>query len=660
MNLKRKVSRQIERGRRAHIRSDPVKVQQAIESMKAGLASHENGELEAAISHYRAAIAYYPALAQAHNALGVALHDNGSLRDALDAHRKAAELKNDYADAYFHCGNILLEMREYSPAAQMLQQVINMDPSYVRAYDCLGQVLFRMYRIDQAHAVYSAGLALAPDDADMLHNISLVLMLLGRRTEAMQNLEKAIASGPHKPMSQCYLLTNKMYLCDWENIEKLSEDLVKHVIDHKLPLDPFSFQGFPSAPDNAAQLACAQGNAEVISASMKVNGHPPGFTRAKHTHERIRVGYLSMDFRSHPMAYLMTEILEKHDRSKFEISAYSFGPPDDSPERQRFRDVCNHFIEVQDLTDQQTAQVIQEDEIDILINRKGYTFGHRLGILARRPAPLQVNYLAFGGTMGVDFIDYAVVDEFVVPPDQQKFYTERLVYLPDTYQPNSFRPVSTVTPPRAECGLTENAFVFCCFNQTYKITPGVFDIWMHILLRTPGSVLWLLKPDEETAANLRREAAARGVDPGRLVFAPKVSQAKHLARHRNADLFLDTLVVNALTTASDALHMGIPIITCPGNTFVARGAASILRAFEMPELIAQNIHEYEELAVAIAARPELYRQLAEKAASKRETAPLFNSSRYTNHLDAAYVEMWRLHQSGEHPKPFSVQPINHN
>jgi len=660
MNLKRKVNRQIERGRRAPVQHDPVRMQEAIEAMKTGLASHENGDMESAIRHYQAAIAYVPTLAQAHNALGVALRDNGALMDALNAHRQAIGLKKDYTDAYFHCGNILLEMREYAAAAQMLQQVINMDPAYVRAYDCLGQVLFRMYRIDQAYAAYSAGLALAPDDADMLHNISLVLMLMGRRIEANQSLEKAIASGPHKPMSQCYLLTNKMYLCDWENIEKLSEDLVKLVIDHKLPLDPFSFQGFPSAPDNAAQLACALGNAEVVSASMRANAHLPGFSRGQHTHERIRVGYLSMDFRSHPMAYLMTEILEKHDRSKFEISAYSFGPADDSPERQKFRDVCDHFIEVQDLTDQEAAQRIHADGIDILIDRKGYTFGHRLGILARRPAPIQVNYLAFGGTMGVNFIDYAVVDEFVVPPDQQKFYTERLVYLPDTYQPNSFRPVSNVIPSRAQCGLPENSFVFCCFNQTYKITPGAFDVWMRILSRTPGSVLWLLKPDEDTAANLRREAAARGVDPARLAFAPKASQAEHLARHRNAGLFLDTLVVNALTTASDALHMGIPVITCPGNTFVARGAASILRAFEMPELIAQNVHEYEELAVAIASRPELYRQLAEKAASKRETAPLFNSSRYTLHLDAAYMEMWRLHQSGENPKPFSVQPINHN
>ena len=658
MNLKRKINRRIESEKRTLRSSDPANIHAAIAAMTAGLASHEQGNVSAAITYYRTAIEHHPNLAEAHNALGVALYDKGAVEEALDAHQMASGLKEDYADALYHCGNILLEQRDYKAAARMLQQVINSDPSYVRAYDKLGQVLFRLFLIEQAHAAYAAGLELAPDDADILHNISLVLMLLGRRTEAKQCLEKAIASGQHKPMSQCYLLTSKMYLCDWDNIEALSDTLVSQVCDHKLPLDPFSFQGFPTAPDNAAQLACALANAEVVSASLNALGSGPSFAHRRHPGARIRVGYLSMDFRSHPMAYLMTEILQKHDRDKFEVYAYSFGPPDDSPERQRFVEVSDHFIDIQNMTDSKAAQRIHADGVDILIDRKGYTFGHRLGILARRPAPIQVNYLAFGGTMGVDFIDYAVVDEFVVPLDQQKFYTERLVYLPDTYQPNSFRPVSDVTPTRAECGLPEDAFVFCCFNQTYKITPKAFDIWMRILQRTPGSVLWLLKPDETTADNLRREAAARGIAPSRLAFAPKVSQAEHLARHRHADLFLDTLVVNALTTASDALFVSVPVVTCPGQTFVARGAGSILRALEMPELIADTPEEYEGLAVALAANPERLRGVREKIAIKRETAPLFDSTRYTHHLDAAYREMWRLHQAGETPKPFSIAPIS--
>lgn len=629
-------------------------MQAAITAMKTGLADHEAGRISAAITSYGEAIHINPYLAEAHNALGVALYDSGAIEESLDAHQTAALLKPDYADAFFHSGCILLEKRLYKDAAQYLQQVINIDANYAAAYDRLGQTLFRMYMLEQAHKAYTAGLEIQPDNADMLHNISLVLMLLGRRAEAKQCLEKAIAIGTHKPLSECYLLTCKMYLCDWDNIEALSDQLIRQVVEHKLPLDPFSFQGFPTAPDNAAQYVCARANANAVTDSMQLQGNRPALTYRKPGSGRIRVGYLSMDFRSHPMAYLMMEILQKHDREKFEIFAYSFGPYDDSPERKNFVRAVDHFVDIQNLNDMEAAQRINADGIDILIDRKGYTFGHRLGILARRPAPIQVNYLAFGGTMGVDFIDYAVVDEFVVPPDQQQYYTERLVYLPDTYQPNSFRPVSEITPSRTECGLPENAFVFCCFNQTYKITPAVFDVWMRILRRSPASVLWLLKPDEETASNLRHEAAARGVDPARLAFAPKVCQAEHLARHRRADLFLDTLVVNALTTASDALHMGVPIITCPGGTFVARGAGSILRAMEMPELITQNLEQYENLAVSIAANPDLMKTLREKIALKRNSAPLFNSDRYTSHLDAAYFEMWRLHQSGEKPRPFNV------
>jgi len=351
------------------------------------------------------------------------------------------------------------------------------------------------------------------------------------------------------------------------------------------------------------------------------------------------------------------EVLQKHDRELFEIYAYSHGPYDDSPERRRFIACVDHFIDIQEMTDAEAAQRINSDGINILIDRKGYTFGARTGIFSMRPSPIQVNYLAYGGTMGVDFIDYAVVDEFVVPPDQQQYYTERLVYLPDTYQPNSFRPVSDITPSRAECGLPEGAFVYCCYNQAHKINRNIFDIWMRILHRTPGSILWLLKPEETTADNLRREAAMRGIDPTRLAFASKVSQAEHLARHRNADLFLDTLVVNALTTTSDALFMGVPVITCPGETFVARGAGSILRALEMPELIMSNHQEYEEMAVALATNSDRLRSLRDKITLKRETAPLFNSTRYTRHLDAAYQEMWRLHQAGEPPKPFAVEVI---
>ena len=662
MSINRKNIRKREQKKLDVQAREPENIRAAIATMREGLTCHEQNDIEGALLNYKKALTHNPKFSEAYNAIGVALRDLNDTQNALDSFHMAIALKPDHAGAHFNAGDILLSQGKYIEAAKWFQNTINLDPQHVDAYNKLGQALHKLNLFLPAIKAYEAALEIDPESGGVYHNLGLSLTMLGRRADAIAPLEKAVACMPEAILTFSYLVTNKMYLCDWENIDALSQRIVDTVMEKRGFSDPFIFQSLSTAPGNAEQLACAVGCA-TISAGLTKQASQTGTKNFTHQHlsgNRIRVGYVSMDFRSHPMAYLMTDVLEKHDRDKVEIYAYSYGPPDNSPERQRFMEVVDHFIDIQNMTDDEAAHHINKDGIDILIDRKGYTYGSRLGILAHRPAPIQVNYLAFGGTMGVDFIDYAVVDSFVVPPDQQQFYTESLVYLPDTYQPNSFRPVSDVTPSRTECGLPEGAFVFCCFNQTYKITPGAFDVWMRILLRTPGSVLWLLKPDETTATNLRREAAARGVDPARLAFAPKVSQAEHLARHRNADLFLDTLVVNALTTASDALHMGVPVLTCPGKTFVARGAGSILRALEMPELIVNSIEEYEELAVTIATTPERLRALRGKIGQKKETAPLFNSARYTRHLDAAYCEMWRLHLAGEGPKPFAVTPYSNN
>lgn len=660
MSLKRKNIRSRENQRLEQLERDPATMWAAIAAVKAGLAAHEAGDIDGALVQYRRALAHNPRFAEAHHALGVGLRDAGDWDGALDAHRMAINLQPQHVAAHYYYGDLLGTQGHYAEAAKWLSRCIDIDAEYVEAYNRLGQVLFEQFLFPQAIRAYQAGLERDPKHGGMHHNLALAQIMLGDKTGAAAALEQAVLYQPESMNTLSYLISNKMYLCDWKDIETLSLQVVDAVVEKRAIVDPFTFQGLPVGPGNAEQFAAACGCARVGAASK-------GMTRAKteqvfqyqqRADERIRVGYVSMDFRSHPMAYLMTEILQKHDRQKFEIFAYSFGPPDNGPERRRFIESVDHFVDIQNLTDEQAAARIHADGIGILIDRKGYTFGHRLGIFERRPAPVAVNYLAFGGTMGVDYIDYAVVDDFVVPKDQQQFYSERLVYLPDSYQPNSFRPVSDATPSRAECGLPRDGFVFCCFNQTYKITPKTFDLWMRILQRAPGSVLWLLKPDQATADNLCREAQARGVDPRRLAFAPKAPQAEHLARHRHADLFLDTLVVNALTTTSDALFMDCPVITCPGATFVARGAGSILRGLEMPELITENLSAYEELAVQIASDPSRLQRLKQKIASKRRTAPLFDSSRYARHLDAAYAGMWRQYQSGEGPTPFAVAPID--
>lgn len=657
MSLNRKITRRRENAKLASLSQDPANIRAAIDLMREGLALHEKRQIEAALDRYQASLRQHPKFAEAYHAAGIAHRDMGNFEAALEALGTAVILKPDHINAHMNTGELLYSLGRYGEAVKFLQNAIHLDPDNIEAYNRLGQCLHKLFLFPQAVRAYEAALRIDPDAAGVCHNLALARTMLGDRPGAAPLLRKALEQAPESLLTLSYLAANKMHLCDWDGIEAQSREIVSAVTEKRGVCDPFIFQSLPSAPGNMEQFICATSNA-TISKKLRESAGPGSVRRFIHTPaqaEKLRIGYVSMDFRSHPMAYLMMDVLKKHDRGRFEVYAYSYGPPDDSPERRQFMESADHFIDVQNLTDAEAAERIYQDRINILIDRKGYTYGARLGIFAARPAPIQVNYLAYGGTMGAGYIDYIVLDEFVVPPGQQQFYSERLVYLPHTYQPNSLRPVAEHTPSRAGCGLPETGIVFCCFNQTYKITPGVFDVWMRILDRVPGSVLWLLKPGEETASNLRREAEARGMNPERLVFAPKVPQAEHLARHRQADIFLDTLVVNALTTASDALLMGCPVITCPGQTFVSRGAGSILRALEMPELITESLTEYEDLAVRLASSPGDLRKLRGKIARKRKTAPLFDSTGYTRHLDAAFQEMWRLHQSGEGPKPFLVK-----
>lgn len=639
---------------------DETTLRLALTAMRDGFNHHQAGRLADAEIAYRRALAAHPDFAEAYHALGVLLQQQGRCDDALGEFETACALKPSDTKSYYRQAEILMGARQYFPAAQALQQAINIDPGYVDAYEMLGRALFHLYRNDRAVEVYRAGLVHDPENAGLYHGLGLSQIVLGDRSGAAVSLDKALQLAPGNPAILCNLISNKMYLCDWRDIEIRSQQLVDTILRTGAAVDPFTFQGLPCAPGNAAQLACARANGAAIRAAipqMELSDKQPAARAPRPAERKIRIGYLSMDFRAHPMAYLMTAILEKHDRSQFEIFAYAYGPVEDSPERQRFMQAVDHFIDIHELSDAEAADRIAADGIDILIDRKGYTFGHRLGIFARRPAPVQVNYLAFGGTMGVDFIDYAIVDAFVVPPEEQENYTERLVYLPDCYQPNSYRPKADKMPARSDCGLPEEAVVFCCFNQTYKLTPRIFDCWMRILQRVPDAVLWLLHPDAATADNLRHEAAIRGVDADRLIFAPKVPQADHIARHALVDIFLDTDVVNALTTASDALSMGCPVITCPGHSFVSRGAGSILRAMELPELIADDFHAYEDLAVMLGTQPDSRAALRKKIAEKMRTAPLFDTARYSAHLDRALQEMWRRYAAGQPAEPFSVPPL---
>jgi protein O-GlcNAc transferase len=354
-------------------------------------------------------------------------------------------------------------------------------------------------------------------------------------------------------------------------------------------------------------------------------------------HERIRLAYLSADFHQHPTAQLMAELFERHDRARFEVTAIAFGPDDNSALRARLKKAFDHFEDVRGKSDAEVARLLRAREIDIAVDLNGHTADARPGIFAHRPAPVQVNYLVYPGTTGAAFMDYVLADRIVLPADQQPFFSEKIVHMPDCYQANDATRIVPPAPSRAEAGLPAEGFVFCCFNNSWKITAPVWGIWMRLLTQVPGSLLWLL--DSPAAANLRAEAAARGVNAARLIFAPKLPPGQHLARHKLADLFLDTLPYNAHTTCSDALWAGLPVVTCYGKAFPGRVAASLLKAIDLPELVTTSPEKYEELSLELADNPALLQATREKLARNRITTPLFDSERFRKGIEAAYAAM---------------------
>jgi predicted O-linked N-acetylglucosamine transferase (SPINDLY family) len=389
---------------------------------------------------------------------------------------------------------------------------------------------------------------------------------------------------------------------------------------------------------------------------MKSSGRPTFPSRE--SKPKLRIGYLSGDFRLHPLAFLISELIELHDRSRFEVFAYSYAIDDHTAERKRLERAFDQFVDIRPISQQEAAKRIHADAIDILVDLTGFTQGSRSGIVALRPAPIKVSWLGFPGTMGgfegAPFFDYLISDAFITPPEQADCYAEQLVLMPDCYQPNDRKRPVGLSPTRAESGLPEQGFVFCCFNQTFKIMPQVYDIWMNILNSVPGSVLWFLECNRWAKENLRCEAQLRGVNPDRLIFAPRVPVDQHLARHVLADLFLDTLPYNAHTTTSDALWMGLPVLTCAGETFASRVAASLLRAANLPQLITHTLQDYEARAITLVSNPAELATIRQKLITDKQYLPLFDAQRFARHLERAYQAMWQTHQTGHSPQAIKL------
>ena len=560
---------------------------------------------------------------------------------------RAVAIRPEDAEIHTTRGVALRDCGRYADAVGSYDRAIAVAPNYAEAHANRGVALRNLERNDEALQSYDRAIALKPDLVHAHVNRAIALAEGQRYAEALETYKRALQIDADYPYLYGSWLHTKMQICDWSRMESQFVRLAGKIERGERAATPWQVLATPCS------AALQRRAAEIVIRDRYPLVAPE--TARYPAHERIRIGYFSADFHEHATAHLIAELLERHDRAKFELTAYSFGPVTDTPMRRRLMAAFDHFLDVRDRTDQEVAALAIVRETDIAVDLKGFSQNGRPAIFARRAAPIQVSFLGYPGTMGADYFDYLIADSTLVPEGDQRHYAEKLAYLPESYQVNDTQRIIPDAPiRRADLRLPDDSFVFCCFNNSFKIAPAVFDRWMRILLRVPGSVLWLLHDNEWAEANLRREAHQRGVAAERLIFAPRIPLPGHLARHRAADLFLDTLPCNAHTTASDALWAGVPLITCPGETFAGRVAASLLHAIRLTELVAPTPADYEALAVELATNPAKLREIRERLAHNRLTQPLFDIASYTRSLERGYTMMYERHRSGLRPEHISV------
>ncbi len=576
-----------------------------------------------------------------HYALGGLYLENKNIPAALLSYQRALQLAPNHPQILLQLGNTESAAQHAEQAAHYFQKCLQVDPSNAAAYYNLGNAYMALGQSQQAIHQFKQSLRLNPNDAEAYNNLGNALRDLGKLDEAIDSYTQALNINPNLHHALVHRIHQQQHICDWQGLD---EDIaqLRHILanDAQAQIAPFAWLAMPNTSAEE-QLACASHWAQQQFGHLQAL--PTVHQRTSNA--RIKVAYLSADFRLHPLAFLITELLAAHDRTRFEVYAYSYGPDDHSPERQRIESNVDHFLDIRQLTDQQTAEHMRANAIDILIDLTGYTKHSRTSIVALKPAPISINWLGYPGTMGYvhtagntqhgSVFDYIIVDNTIAPDPAH--FSETCLFLP-CYQPNNAqRPVAEI-PSKASLGLPEEAFVYCCFNQTFKITQDVFQVWMQLLIQVPNSVLWLLECNPWAKANLLTYAHQAGISPERIVFAPRVSIQDHLARHAHANLFLDTLPYNAHTTASDALWMGLPVLTCLGETLPSRVAASLLTTLNLNTLITTDLASYAARALALAQDKTLYQAVKHQLLSNKSA--LFNPMLFVQDLESAYIHVY--------------------
>lgn len=695
-------------------------LQALIQHIHAANAANQRGDHATALKHCRLVLKAHPEVVEAWYHQGIAWRGQGRRNDAIDSQKKVASLSPDSADAQnaaglelielgaaddaerclnralaltpnhvyalsnlaklrqmqrrydeaepllqraialqpgfapFHAnlGAILNKQTRYVAAEQVLQRAVALDPDMAEAWNNLANACSGQRKFAEAEAAYRRALARQPDLLESWSNLADILREMRRYGEAAQAYDELVKRAPGYDFARGRLLYSLMQCCDWRRYDELRSNIDKDLRKQRKVADPFGYQAVSDSTVDL--LACARTYAREFfpprpNTTVQANPAPAD--------GRIRIGYVSGEFHTQATAILMAGLYEHHDKSRFSITAFDNGESDQGEWRSRLEGAFDEFVRIGPLTDEEATQAVADRQIDILVNLNGYFGRGRQGVFSRRASPIQVNYLGFPGTLGADYMDYLIADRTVIPEEQRADYLEKIAWLPDCYQANdNRRPCPPTTISRAEAGLPDDAFVFCCFNNSYKITPARFALWMRILGQVDGAVLWLLEDNATASANLRAAAAAQGIAPERLIFAQRVSPNTHLARHRLADLFVDSLPYNAHTTASDALWAGLPVVTQIGRTFPGRVAASLLRAIDLPELITDNETDYAALAVALARDPERLRTIRQRLDQNRLQAPLFDTARFTRHIEAAFQTMHERRLAGLPPAHFEVTP----
>jgi len=651
---------------------------------QAGLAL-KSGDLEGAVRLYDAVIARQSGSAEAHYKRANALNGLGRWELALAGYERAIELKPDYANAYcnrgtvlermrrwedalssydravalnsgdyfahYNRGSVLKELLRFEEALASYERAISLKNDYAEAYVNRGHVLQELQRHEAAIASYDKGIELNPHYADAFLGRANSLSFLKRHEAAMASFDRALRLDPERKFLLGLRRAEQMNICDWSGLEAELETLAQAIEAGRPACPPFVTLALFDSP-SLHSLAAETWVREKYPADRRL-----GDFVARKRGGKIKIGYFSADFREHPVAILTTELFESHDRSRFEVTAFSLGLDDSSAARERLKNAFDRFIDVRHIKDDHELALLARDHgIDIAVDLTGHTQGSRMGVFSQRAAPIQAAWLGYAGSTGAEYFDYLVGDRTVIPVEHQPHYSEKIVYLPHCYLTNDSTRAIADRPTREQVGLPAQGVVFCSFNNCYKFTSDVFSSWMRILSRVEGSVLWLAHNNVPTAAkNLLREAEKRGIDPRRVIFAGRTpGQPEHLARLQLADLFLDTLPYNAHSTAIDALWAGLPILTRLGSSFAGRVAASVLRAIELPELVTTSVQQYEELAVELGTNPARLATLKQRLADNRMSTPLFDSRSFVRQLEAAYLRMYERYREGLSPDHIEV------